>query len=354
MKYAIETHNLVKVYDNNFKAVNNLNLFIENKTIGGILGPNGAGKTTTMKMLTCLIPKTSGEAKVAGHDITTEPDEVRKKIGLVPQQVSLYKDLTVRENVELCADFYNVNPKTKDQKIDDLMELVDIKYAQNKYIKQLSGGMQQKTSVIASLVHDPDLLFLDEPTVGLDPTTKRVLWNLMKDLNDKGHTVILCSHDMYEVDKICDNINIIDSGRVVAHNTPQGLKDQLLQNREETNKQIRNMISELEKEDENENKVEISNLKASLTDENEKITVLVSNITDEMIEAIRDLNVVYSADFLGNGRININLKRSETSINHVITTILSNGGNIASIKTNDPTLEDVFVSITAKKRKEIS
>lgn len=353
MKYAIETHDLVKVYDNNFKAVNNLNLFIENKTIGGILGPNGAGKTTTMKMLTCLIPKTSGEAKVAGHDISTEPDEVRKKIGLVPQQVSLYKDLTVRENVELCADFYNVNPKTKDQKIDDLMELVDIKYAQNKYIKQLSGGMQQKTSVIASLVHDPDLLFLDEPTVGLDPTTKRVLWNLMKDLNDKGHTVILCSHDMYEVDKICDNINIIDSGRVVAHNTPQGLKDQLLQNREETNKQIRNMISELEKKDENENKVEISNLKASLTDENEKITVLVSNITDEMIESIRDLDVVYSADFLGNGRININLKRSETSINHVITTILSNGGNIASIKTNDPTLEDVFVSITAKKRKEI-
>lgn len=353
MKYAIETHDLVKVYDNNFKAVNNLNLFIENKTIGGILGPNGAGKTTTMKMLTCLIPKTSGEAKVAGHDISTEPDEVRKKIGLVPQQVSLYKDLTVRENVELCADFYNVNPKIKDQKIDDLMELVDIKYAQNKYIKQLSGGMQQKTSVIASLVHDPDLLFLDEPTVGLDPTTKRVLWNLMKDLNDNGHTVILCSHDMYEVDKICDNINIIDSGRVVAHNTPQGLKDQLLRNREETNKQIRNMILELEKEDENENKVEISNLKASLTDENEKITVLVSNITDEMIEAIRDLDVVYSADFLGNGRININLKRSETSINHVITTILSNGGNIASIKTNDPTLEDVFVSITAKKRKEI-
>lgn len=353
MKYAIETHDLVKIYDNNFKAVNNLNLFIENKTIGGILGPNGAGKTTTMKMLTCLIPKTSGEAKVAGHDISIEPDEVRKKIGLVPQQVSLYKDLTVRENVELCADFYNVDPKTKDQKIDDLMELVDIKYAQNKYIKQLSGGMQQKTSVIASLVHDPDLLFLDEPTVGLDPTTKRVLWNLMKDLNDNGHTVILCSHDMYEVDKICDNINIIDSGRVVAHNTPQGLKDQLLQNREETNKQIRNMISELEKEDENENKVQISNLRASLTDENEKITVLVSNITDEMIEAIRDLDVVYSADFLGNGRININLKRSETSINHVITTILSNGGNIASIKTNDPTLEDVFVSITAKKRKEI-
>jgi len=353
MKYAIETHDLVKVYDNNFKAVDNLNLFIENKTIGGILGPNGAGKTTSIKMLTCLIPKTSGEAKVAGFDITTQPDKVREKIGMVPQKVSLYDDLTVRENVELCADFYNVDQKTKEQKIDDLLELVDIKYAQDKYIKHLSGGMQQKTSVAASLIHNPDLLFLDEPTVGLDPTTKRVLWDLMIDLNDQGHTIILCSHDMYEVDKICDNINIIDSGKVVASNTPQGLKDDLLRNREENNQRIRNIILDLEEEDEDANAEEIKELRASLTDEDEEITVLVSNITEEMINAVRELDVVKYAEYICNGRLNISLKRSETSVNHVITAILSNGGNIASIKTNDPTLEDVFVSITAKKRREI-
>ena len=132
MKYAIETHDLVKVYDNGFKAVDNLNLFIEDKTIGGILGPNGAGKTTTIKMLTCLNEVTSGTAIVAGFNVEENPDEVRNRIGMVPQLVSLYKDLTVRENVELCADFYNIDPKTKDQKIDDLMELVDIKYAENK------------------------------------------------------------------------------------------------------------------------------------------------------------------------------------------------------------------------------
>ncbi|WP_455645396.1 ATP-binding cassette domain-containing protein [Methanosphaera sp.] len=353
MKYAIETHDLVKVYDNGFRAVDNLDLFIEDKTIGGILGPNGAGKTTTIKMLTCLLPKTSGEAKVAGFDITTQPDDVRSKIGMVPQQVSLYKDLTVRENVELCADFYNVDQKTKDKKIDDLLELVDISYAQNKFISQLSGGMQQKTSVVASLVHNPDLLFLDEPTVGLDPTTKRILWDLMVELNETGHTIILCSHDMYEVDKICDSINIIDSGKVVANNTPQGLKDELLQNREENNQAIRNIILDLEKENKQENQEEISELRASLTDENEEITVMVSNITDEMITDLIDLDVVEHAEHIGNGRININLKRSETSVNHVITSILSNGGNIASIQTKDPTLEDVFVSITAKKRKEI-
>lgn len=353
MKYAIETHNLVKVYDNGFKAVDNLNLFIEDKTIGGVLGPNGAGKTTTIKMLTCLIPKTSGNASVAGFDITTQANEVRNHIGMVPQLVSLYQDLTVRENVELCADFYNVDQKIKDKKIDDLLELVDIKYAEDKYVKQLSGGMQQKTSVVASLVHSPDVLFLDEPTVGLDPTTKRVLWDLMEELNQEGRSIILCSHDMYEVDKICDTINIIDAGRVVAHNTPQGLKDQLLKNKEENNNSIRQMIYELEQEGNDENIEEINQLKSSLTSEDELITVMVSNINIDMIDALRNLDVVKEVSHVGEGRLNINLKRSETSVNNVITTILKNGGNIASIKTNDPTLEDVFVAITAKKRKEI-
>ena len=325
MKYAIETHDLVKVYDNDFKAVDNLNLYVENKTIGGILGPNGAGKTTTIKMLTCLIPKTGGEARVAGFDISKQPDEVRNRIGMVPQLVSLYNDLTVRENVELCADFYNVDQKIKDKKIDDLLELVDIKYAQDKYVKNLSGGMQQKTSVVASLVHNPDILFLDEPTVGLDPTTKRVLWDLMVDLNDQGRTIILCSHDMYEVDKICDNINIIDSGKVVANDTPQGLKDQLLHNLEENNRHIRETILKLEQEGIDENREEINGLKSSLTDESEKITVMVSNINEDMVNALEMLDVVNDVKTMGNGRLNISLKRSETSVNHVITSILANG-----------------------------
>ncbi len=353
MKYAIETHDLVKVYGNGFRAVNDLNLYIEDQTIGGILGPNGAGKTTSIKMLTCLIPSTSGSAKVAGYDIDTQPNEVREQIGMVPQHVSLYADLTVRENVELCADFYNVDPKIKDKRIDELLELVDIKYAQDKFINQLSGGMQQKASVVASLVHSPDILFLDEPTIGLDPTTKRVLWDLMLELNDNGCTVILCSHDMYEVDKVCDNINIIDNGTVVASNTPQGLKDELLENREENNEQIRESIRKLEADSSEDHASEISLLRSSLTDENEEVTVMVSNITDEMVEKIRDLDVVIDANILGNGRLDINLKRSETAVNHVVSVILNNGGNIASISTNDPTLEDVFVAITAKNKGEI-
>jgi len=127
--------------------------------------------------------------------------------------VSLYGDLTVRENVELCADYYGMPRDLKKERIVELMELVDIKYAENKMVKHLSGGQKQKVSVVASLVHQPDILFLDEPTIGLDPSTKRVLWDLIYDLNEKGHTIVLCSHDMYEVELLCDKVGIINQGK---------------------------------------------------------------------------------------------------------------------------------------------
>jgi len=245
MKYAIETNNLTKRYKN-FTAVNSLNLTVPNKTIFGMLGPNGAGKTTTIKMLTCLIQPTEGTATVGGYDIKKNPNEVRNLLGMVPQQVSLYKDLTVFENAELCADFYGVAEDVKYDRIDDLMELVDIKYAKDKRIGQLSGGQKQKASLVASLVHRPDILFLDEPTIGLDPTTKRILWDLITDLNDSGHTIILCSHDMHEVDMLCDNVGIINTGNLVAYDSPQGLKDSLLKiEKEEYENNIVSALNEI-------------------------------------------------------------------------------------------------------------
>ena len=139
---AIETENLTKIYANNFKAVNSLNLEIPKGSIFGMLGPNGAGKTTTIKMLTCLIQPTSGRATVGGYDVSKNPDEVRNLLGMVPQQVSLYKDLTVMENSQLCADYYGVAQDERDSRIEDLMELVDIKYAKDKRVGQLSGGQK--------------------------------------------------------------------------------------------------------------------------------------------------------------------------------------------------------------------
>ena len=342
MKNAIETVNLTKVYNNSFRAVNSLNLEIPNKSIFGMLGPNGAGKTTTIKMLTCLIQPTSGKAIVGGYDVQKNPDEVRNLLGMVPQQVSLYKDLTVMENSQLCADYYGVPKDERDSRIEDLMELVDIKYAKDKRVGQLSGGQKQKASLVASLVHRPDILFLDEPTIGLDPTTKRTLWDLIRELNDNGHTIILCSHDMHEVDMLCDNVGIINTGNLVAYDTPQGLKDSLL----ESNKQeITNALGKISQE---------SDADASISEDFEdltlkKMSVLLKNQDDNIIEAINRFDNVKSIEIARNGRINLKVDSfDDMAVQNVLNEIISSGGIITSIFTEEPSLEDVFIKATSE------
>ena len=336
MKYAIETNNLTKKYKN-FTAVNSLNLTVPNKTIFGMLGPNGAGKTTTIKMLTCLIQPTEGTATVGGYDIKKNPNEVRNLLGMVPQQVSLYKDLTVFENAELCADFYGVAEDVKYDRIDDLMELVDIKYAKDKRIGQLSGGQKQKPSLVASLVHRPDILFLDEPTIGLDPTTKRILWDLITDLNDSGHTIILCSHDMHEVDMLCDNVGIINTGNLVAYDSPQGLKDSLLKiEKEEYENNIVSALNEINVNEENEIKYR-------------KMSFILNNSSEKILKAIEENEHVHEMDVSDNGRITLAIDNfNDNAVNSVIKTISHNEGVITSISTEEPSLEDVFIRTTSE------
>ena len=342
MKNAIETRNLTKVYSNNFKAVNSLNLEIPDKTIFGMLGPNGAGKTTTIKMLTCLIQPTSGTATVGGYDVQKNPDEVRNLLGMVPQQVSLYKDLTVMENSQLCADYYGVPHDERDSRIEDLMELVDIKYAKDKMVGQLSGGQKQKASLVASLVHRPDILFLDEPTIGLDPTTKRTLWDLIRELNDSGHTIILCSHDMHEVDMLCDNVGIINTANLVAYDTPQGLKDALLESNRHEMTEALTQISE-ENEVSTSTKEDFENLSLR------KMSVLLKNQDEGIINQIRLINDVKSIEVARNGRINLRIDAfDDMAVQNVLDKISQSGGIIKSIYTEEPSLEDVFIKSTAE------
>jgi len=340
MKNAIETKDLTKVYSNNFTAVNSLNLEIPNKTIFGMLGPNGAGKTTTIKMLTCLIQPTSGQATVGGSDVQKNPDEVRNLLGMVPQQVSLYKDLTVMENSQLCADYYGVPQDERDSRIEDLMELVDIKYAKDKRVGQLSGGQKQKASLVASLVHRPDILFLDEPTIGLDPTTKRILWDLIRELNDSGHTIILCSHDMHEVDMLCDNVGIINTGNLVAYDTPQGLKDSLL----ESNKQeMAEALSKISDENDVSAQEDIDNLSLR------KMSILLKNQDDEIIESIKQSDDVKKIEIAHNGRLNLKIDSfDDMAVQNVLDTISFSGGIIKSVSTEEPSLEDVFIKSTSE------
>ena len=341
MKNAIETKGLTKVYNNNFTAVNSLDLEIPNNSIFGMLGPNGAGKTTTIKMLTCLIQPTSGKATVGGYDVEKNPDEVRNLLGMVPQQVSLYKDLTVMENSQMCADFYGVPVDERDSRIEDLMELVDIKYAKDKRVSQLSGGQKQKASLVASLVHRPDILFLDEPTIGLDPTTKRTLWDLIRELNDSGHTIILCSHDMHEVDMLCDNVGIINTGNLVAYDTPQGLKDSLL----ESNKQeLTEALSEISKQnDETSPSNDIENLGLR------KMSFLLKNQNEDIINVIKNSASVKNFEIAHNGRINLRIDNfDDLAVQNILNDISSSGGIIKSIYTEEPSLEDVFIKSTSE------
>lgn len=340
MKNAIETENLTKVYNNNFTAVNSLNLQIPDKTIFGMLGPNGAGKTTTIKMLTCLIQPTSGKATVGGYDVQKNPDEVRNLLGMVPQQVSLYKDLTVMENSQMCADFYGVPKDESDSRIEDLMELVDIKYAKDKRVGQLSGGQKQKASLVASLVHRPDILFLDEPTIGLDPTTKRTLWDLIRELNDNGHTIILCSHDMHEVDMLCDNVGIINTGNLVAYDTPQGLKDTLL---EENKKELTEALSQVHEESDDSTQEDLKNLSLR------KMSFLLQNQDDSIISIIENNDNVDNFEIARNGRINLKIDAfDDLAVHNILKEVISAGGVIKSISTEEPSLEDVFIKATSE------
>jgi len=382
MKYAIETDSLTKRYGD-FLAVDDLNMKIKNKSIFGFLGPNGAGKTTTIKMLTCLIEATEGTAKVGGYDINANPNEVRQKIGMVPQLVSLYKDLTARENVELCADYYGLTEDEKEDRIDDLMELVDIKYGENKLIKQMSGGQKQKVSVVASLIHRPDVLFLDEPTIGLDPTTKMVLWDLIQELNDNGHTIILCSHDMYEVEMLCENVGIMNLGELAAFDTPQGLKDTLMhRNQAALLKKMEGLssVGEFTKSEtveesevgetvQGESKIDRNEITPrflakdpnnnspeyleEIRKHSKDISIMVKNIDNKILDDVKALNIVYHVDTNESSdgtRLTVAVdKFAEESVNNVIWSIVKNGGNITSINTKDPSLEDVFIDVTGKK-----
>ena len=340
MKNAIETQNLTKVYNNNFTAVNSLDLEIPEKTIFGMLGPNGAGKTTTIKMLTCLIQPTSGHATVGGYDVTKNPDEVRNLLGMVPQQVSLYKDLTVMENSQLCADYYGIPADERDSRIEDLMELVDIKYARDKRVGQLSGGQKQKASLVASLVHGPEILFLDEPTIGLDPTTKRTLWDLIRELNDDGRTIILCSHDMHEVDMLCDSVGIINTGNLVAYDTPQGLKDTLL---EENKRELTETLSQIHAENDEERLAELENISLR------KMSFLLQEFDESVVSSIEKNEKVKDIEIARNGRVNLKIDAFDDSVVHeVLNDVMSSGGKIKSISTEEPSLEDVFIKATAE------
>lgn len=233
MKPIISIKELVKHYGN-FAAVKGISFEVYEGEIFGLLGQNGAGKSTTLEIIETLRDKTSGEVMVGGFDLDRSPDEIKKIIGVQLQTSGFYPNLKLVELIELFGGLYNrkVNPM-------DFLRLVNLEdKAKNKF-KELSGGQKQRFSIATTLINEPKIIFLDEPTTGLDPQARRNLWQLIKDIRQKGTTVILTTHYMDEAEVLCDRVAIMDAGRIISLDTPDRLIDQLVETGFERPKEVK-------------------------------------------------------------------------------------------------------------------
>ncbi len=222
----INIEKLTKVYGE-VKAVEDLNLVVHPGEIFGFLGPNGAGKTTTIRVLTTLTKPTSGHAWVNGLDVLKETLKVKETIGVVQQHLSLDRDLTVRENMELHARLHHLKSSGRRQRITELLDYVELTTQSNRIVENLSGGMKRRLMVARALIHRPKLLFLDEPTVGLDAQTRRRLWELIRHMNHDGTTVFLTTHYIEEAEALCGRVGIIHQGHLIALGSPLELRQRL-------------------------------------------------------------------------------------------------------------------------------
>jgi len=219
---AILIEKLTKSYGA-IKAVDGLDLAVRKGELFGLLGPNGAGKTTTLKVLCGLLEPSGGSATVGGFDVRRETDRIRELIGVCPQEMGVFPYLTGRENVELFGDLHTVPRDLLRRRVAELLEKVSLTAEADRQTKTYSGGMQRRISLIMALVSEPAIAFLDEPTVGMDPQSRRAVWDFIKGLKEKKTTVILTTHYMEEAEYLCDRVGIIDKGRVIALGSPAEL-----------------------------------------------------------------------------------------------------------------------------------
>ena len=310
-EYAIELNNLTKKFGD-FTAVDDLSLKVEEGEIFGFLGPNGAGKSTTIRMLCTLAKPTSGSAMIAGYDLMNEASDVRENIGLVAEKMIMYDTLTAAENLRFFGKLYAIPKQKREERIDEVLRLVDMEEWKDTQINRFSTGMKQRINVIRALLPEPKILFMDEPTLGLDPQTTVSIREIIRDINKDGVTIILTTHAMTEAEALSDRIAIIDHGKIAALDTPQNLKDTL------------------------------ANSDTTI------FTTKIKNLTTDMIEKIRSVDVVSALAQQDDQNLKISAT-GDDALNKIIDAIRIEGGEIFSItNSNESTLEDVFLSITGK------
>jgi ABC-2 type transport system ATP-binding protein len=308
MLYSIETKSLTKSFGD-VTAVNNISLSVKNGEIFGFLGPNGAGKSTTIMILTTLLKPTSGQALISGFDVATNAKQVRQNIGYVQQETTVDEYLTGRENLLLQAKLNHIPKNEIDKRIDEILTLIELTDKQDKTVVTYSGGMRKRLDIAGGLLHRPKVLFLDEPTVGLDIQTRRKIWQYIKKIHDEFKmTIFLTTHYMEEADQLCDRIGIIDDGKIQVIDSPENLKkamgNEVISIIFEEGENRDSFLSELEK-------IEFVN---KINKDESKLTLFASNGT-EVIPKI----------FYISSKLNI---------------------KITSISLTQPTLDDVFISYT--------
>jgi ABC-2 type transport system ATP-binding protein len=290
-------------------ALENLNLQIERGELFGLLGPNGAGKTTLISILATILPATSGTATVCGYDVRREEEAVRRSIGIVFQDPSLDDELTGEENLDFHGRLYGMNASTRSARIEEVLRLVDLLDRRHDIVKTYSGGMRRRLEIARGLMHRPEVLFLDEPTLGLDPQTRRRIWNYIRDLKESfGMTIILTTHYMDEADQLCSRIAVIDRGGIVALDSPEGLKARL-----------GGEVLELEAVDMREDFL------AALDQSDD--------VADMSIEA---------------GKLSLTVKNGESFVPKVFEMAQNHGIEISSVSMRKPNLEDVFIKLTGR------
>jgi ABC-2 type transport system ATP-binding protein len=307
----IKVEKLTKQF-NGFTAVDHISFDVKKSEIFGLLGPNGAGKTTTIRMLSTLTRPSDGSASIGGYDIVKQDNKVRELIGLVSEKMIMYDRLTAKENLRFFGKLYNIPRTTLTERIDELLELVQLTHWKDSKVGTFSTGMKQRMNVVRALLNLPEVLFLDEPTLGLDPHSTVEVREFIKKINlENKTTIILTTHMMNEADILCDRIGIIDKGKIAALDTSTKLKN-------------------------------------GISGANTTILILeIANLTPDLIATIRTLSCVETVSQENTNHIKVHA-HGDGAFDDVVDAIRGKKGNIVSMQNIQPTLEDVFLHITGR------
>jgi ABC-2 type transport system ATP-binding protein len=314
LENAVEVKELTKNFGS-LLAVDHVSFDVKHGEIFGLLGPNGAGKTTSIRMICGMLTPTSGTVIVAGFDVSQKPQEVKRRIGLVPDISNLFAELSARVNLEFMGKLYGLNKKTRRERIDEVLELFQLKDRQHDLVKYYSKGMHRRLTIAAALLHQPEILIMDEPTSGLDAQTARLVREIIIDLNKEGRTILITTHQIDEADKLAQRVGIIDHGHLIALDTPEKIKNSV---------ESRHAL---------------------------EIKILNEENLQRWVPIVKKAADVDNA-FIAEGRIRILSKDLTQIIPEVVNLLDKNGGKIESISVAQPTLEDAFINLTGKSIRE--